>query len=173
MSDITILKNIGMMQNVFMFDVNIPSLPYLGTSNLRFLVRTASIPAKTRNNTTIRYQGQQYVLPGAISYDPTFTCEVLMNETHDVYDILNRWFDLVTQYATGNLINTVKTTIQLKLLSVNKNITTKRFELIGAYPTVKPELTNLAMETTEGFITTSMNFSFDDLNTDEQNLLRF
>lgn len=171
--DISQLKNIGMIQNTYMWEANIPVIPILGITNFKFLVRTTSIPGKTRGNNTLRFQGEQFNLPGALSHEGTWSCDVLLSETHDVYDTFVKWNKLVTEYATKQMINLIKAEIQLKLQSVNKNVVTKRFRLLGAYPLGIPGVDSLDQAGTEGVVTQTYQFSIDDIDEDELNVLTF
>jgi hypothetical protein len=162
--DINQLKTIGMMQNTFMWEANVPMIPYLGINNLRFLIRSSNIPGKTRHITTLRYMGEQFNLPMATSHEGKWTCGILMDETHNVYDQIIKWHEYCTQYATGISVNTIKTEIQLKLLSVNKNITTKRIRLLGAFPEGIPSIDQLDQSQTEGVVVLNLNFAIDDID---------
>jgi hypothetical protein len=171
--DISQLKNIGMMQNMYMWECNIPIIPYLGISNFKFLVRTTNIPAKTRGTNTYHFMGQQYNLPAMVTHEGKWACTILLSETHDVFDTLAKWHALVDTYGNGVLINTIKAEIQLKLLSINNNTVTKRFRMIGAFPEVIPSVGELNQDTTTGSITLNYSFSIDNIDFDSENLLSF
>lgn len=171
--DISKLKAIGQMQNTFMWHVNIPMIPYVGVNNFEFLIRSTTIPGKTRNKTIMRYLGEQFNLPGAVEHDGEWTADVVMSEIHELFDILLQWNDLVPVYAHGREVNTIKTDVQIKLISHNKTVINKRFLMKGVYPGGYPEIPDLNQDNTEGFVIPSYVFHYDDLDYDTNNQLNF
>lgn len=173
MSDIRNLKNVGMIQNNFMWQVSIPIIPYLGVNNLLFQMRSTTIPGKTINHSLVRYLNQQYTLPAGVEFEPEWTASVFLSETHQLYNLLLKWASLVPEMSYGLNVNTIKTDANIKLLSLNRNIINKRFKLTGIYPGAYPEIPDLNMENAEGLITLDYVFKFDDIDYDLDDQLTF
>ena len=171
--DIARLKNIGQMQSTWSFVCSIPYIPFLGVNDFEFLVRSTSVPAKTRNKTIIRYLGQQFNLPGAVEHDGEWTADIIMSETHQLFDLLIKWNDLINERGVGATINDLKTEIKIKMFANNKDVVNKRFRLTGCYPGGYPEISDLNQDNTEGFIINSFVFHIDDIDFDPDNVLTF
>lgn len=172
--DIGKLKNIGMMQNTYMFHINIPTIPFIGANNLEFYVRSSKIPGRKRDFDTIRFLGEQYNLPGGRTWNDgsEWTVNVLIDENHSVLDQLIKWFDAIRENAVGLNVQSIKTTAYCKLLGLDKENTSKRFKINGIFilniPPQEFDQTN-----TSGHINVGIRFAYDDVDWDQNNVLNF
>jgi len=174
--DVTQLKAIGNIQNKYLFHVNIPTMPLgVGVNNFEFLARTTTIPGKERKADIIRYMGGQYSLPH-IKINPgtsEWTINILMDETHTVYDKLMKWFYAVEANSNGVAVQTIKTDAFVKLLGLDSSYTNKRFKVLGIFPTKIGDIAGLDQSATDGHVTFDITFSYDTLDFDINNSFNF
>lgn len=173
MAELAQLKNLGMMQNPYMWNIEIPVIPFIGENNFVFQARSSTIPGKTRNKNIIRYLGKQYTQPAAVEYDGEFTVTIMMPEQHVLYNQLILWHQLIDTTATGLAVQAIKTKIYIRLLSLGNNVITKRFLLDGAYVLGIPEIGGLDVTAGDGTIEYDVTFAYDDIDYDPTDALSF
>jgi len=173
--DISRLKAIGMLQNLYMWTVAIPNIPFVGSNNVEFLVRTTKIPGKTLLNDVIRFLGKQYSLPAAIENadQSSWTFTLVMDETHTVLDNIVTWFYSIPKNSLRQQVASIKTDAYITLNGLDKDNVNKKFKILGIFPTKIPDLDQLNQATTSGHIDLSFSFSFDDVDFDPENQLNF
>jgi len=167
------LRSIGMMQKTFMWKISIPNIPNKGANNIEFLARSITIPGKTKSKDQIRYLNDFFNQPSGTSFDGEATISILLDETHTSYDDVINWYDY-TDFISNKLgVESAKTDVNISLLGLDKTTVNKRFQYLGCFPLVKPEISGLTQDDTEGFITFDLNLAVDDVNFDANNLLTF
>ena len=173
--DISRLKSIGMLQNPYMWSVSIPTIPFVGANNVEFLVRTTKVPGKTIGADIVRFLGRQYSLPAAIQNadQSIWSFTLVMDETHTVLDQLVTWFFSIPKNSFKTQVASIKTDAYITLMGLDKDNVTKRFKLLGIFPTKIPDLESLNQTTATGHIELGFTFSFDDVDFDPQNQLKF
>lgn len=167
------LKNLGMMQNNFMFHVSIPIIPKLGVNNLEFTIRSTTIPAYTRNKNLIRYMDRQYTIPGGKEHDATWSISNLAVEGLEDWKKIVKWFFSINEFAVGVGVEEIKADAYVKLLGLNETVVTHRFKLKGIYPLNIPETGELNQENAEGMISHDFELAYDEIDYNENGILTF
>lgn len=174
MIDVQNLKSVGMMQNNYMFHVNIPMIPFIGANNLEFLVRSTTIPGVDLMKDNIRFLDEQYNLPAArVISDPTWTVTVLMDETHTLLDQIVKWYYAIPENSFGPNVQSIKTDAYIKLLGLDKDNVNKRVKLLGLFILDIPDIAGLSQTGTKGHVSLNLKFAFDDVDWDPNNQLVF
>lgn len=154
------LKSLGMVQNPFMFKVNL-AIPE-SVSNLTFLVRSTKIPYSfEREGRVIRVAGnEEFVIPTQFiltshEWEVTF----LFMEADDTnFKALNAW-----AFLTDNVpMEAVKALATIELLNLNEEIT-YTFYIQGIFPKKIEFNEDLSYDEASGMFTYTTILSFDNI----------
>ena len=168
--DIAKVKSFDNMQNTFMFYVQIPNSVW-GLDTLEFFVRSTTIPEYRLNKDVIRYMNLQTTQAGGKVHDSEWSVTAILPESFETYNALVRWFNAVSGFEGMASSFAIKSTAYIKLLGLDKTKVNKRMKIYGIYPLKIPSLDGLDMSQTEGHISLDIQFAFDYIDYDEENLI--
>ena len=167
--DIINLKNLGNLQANYMFVVYIPQISIyenqqvqnISGTSFSVLSRTAEIPALTKAYKNIRFLNNQVAVPFGDSHEGEITFNIVMEESHDVYDILVKWYDSLDSKNVVGYNPFATAYIELRDLN---NQRTKIFRINGLSPKHIPPITEMSHDNIEGFVVLATNFAFDSID---------
>ena len=155
------LKDIGQIQQKYMFSCDIPYIPMLGpTPDFKILVRSTSIPEIKRDKTVLNTVLQtEITFPNRIELTHEWPVTLIMPEmNNDLFRKLYIWNLLIDKFP----INIMKTGVKISLLNIN-NEETEFFILSGIYPLNFPSVNDLSYDTVNEYVTADFIFAFDDI----------
>jgi len=159
------LKKIGQIQTNFMWDVNIPYIPFSDNfDNVLFNIsaRSTNIPKISRKFNVLRFNDGEYTLPAGRILAHEFNINMICHENFKLHEKIENWYNQI-DLVDGIITDVMKTEIILNLLSIDGQTANKTIILLGAYPLSIPPLEGLDKDSIDGIIKFDVEFAFDEI----------
>ncbi len=168
MASIKPLRQAGSLQNLYMFNMyfTIPSIVGISKDQetfLTFLGLSTTIPKYTREVEVVRTNNQEIVQPGGKTTEHLWTCKLRMTSGGTEYDALQSWYYAVDKYDVLDIGGLIQIELLRNFAGDEAERVAKRFRLVGAWPTVVPEIGELNQDEKTGLADLEYEFAFDNL----------
>ena len=138
------LKGGGAKSALFQVDLSYPSIVNSPSTNARFLISAASIPASTVGTYDVFYHGKSIKVAADRTYD-NWETTIINDEDFGVRKSLEQWINLLSEYKLNTRSKDVTSTKEGENASYKQDLTVTQFskngsrletyKFVGAFPT--------------------------------------